>query len=200
MKLPIRKFVNSSMPAFYNAGVERRRIPHERARWLSAVLIVTAIVGAAAAVRLWPVPPVLLTASLASRPLPLIHAPALALPAPLVIVDSVQRQLEAPQVLADVAPLVIAQAPIPSPDVAEPSEVSEVSAVVVVPLLASRRLEIPLDLPAANFRIETAAAAPDDSRPIMELPAVAVTRVVSVAGRGIRTGVRATTAVFRAAF
>jgi hypothetical protein len=199
MKSPIRKFVNSSMPAFYNVGVERRRIPHERARWLSAVLIVTAIVGVAAAVRLWPVSPVLLTASLASRPLPLIHAPALALPAPLVIADSVHWQSEPPQVLPDLAPLAIAQAPIPAPDVAEPPDVSEASAVVV-PLLASRRLEIPLILPAAHFRIETAAEAPDESRPIMELPAVAVTRVVTVAGRGIKSGVRATTAVFRAAF
>src|SRR5688500_5927930 len=43
--------------AFYNGVVRTGRASHERARWLSAVLIVTVIVGAATAVIRWPLPP-----------------------------------------------------------------------------------------------------------------------------------------------
>src|SRR5687767_13835390 len=59
---------------FYNAEVSQRAAG-ERARWLSAVLILAAILGTSAIVRLWPVdaPAPLL----ASRPLHLYQAPVL---------------------------------------------------------------------------------------------------------------------------
>ena len=47
-----------------------------------------------------------------------------------------------------------------------------------------------------------AAPAPlaEKSHSLVDLPATAVTRAVTIAGRGIRTGLRATTAAVRAAF
>jgi hypothetical protein len=63
----------------------------------------------------------------------------------------------------------------------------------------------PADLPVPQAAPITAVAeatppAPTSSRGIVELPAVAVGRAVTVAGRGIMTGLRATGAMFRAAF
>ena len=66
-----------------------------------------------------------------------------------------------------------------------PMETTVAEAIDTVPIVAT--ITPPSPPPAA-------------SRGLVELPAVAVTRAVIVAGRGIKTGLRATSAVFRAAF
>jgi hypothetical protein len=48
--------------------------------------------------------------------------------------------------------------------------------------------------------VEAVAPVPSSSRGLVEVPAVAVTRAVTVAGRGIISGLRATGAAVRAAF
>jgi len=176
------------MPAFYNVGVGRRRIPRERERWLSAVLIVIAIVGMSAAVRFWPVSLPSPAPRLASRPLHLIEAPALPTPVRLVMTTPERAHPPSPEVRVEEAPVVLADVPITAPEVAVVSDDVTDASPDVIPLLASRRLEIPSNPPAVNHRREPAAVAPAGSHAIMELPAVAVTRVVTVAGRGMVLG------------
>jgi hypothetical protein len=57
----------------------------------------------------------------------------------------------------------------------------------------------PADVPPV-IRIEDAQPAVASSRGIVELPAVAVTRAVTFAGRGIMTGLKVTSAILRAPF
>jgi hypothetical protein len=192
------------MPAFYNDGVRRRRIPRERERWLSAVLIVTAIAGVSAAVRFWPLSlPPSGPRALASRALLAIDAPVLPMSGRVLLEPPEPGEPMSPPpppppvelpgvVVADVAPAT-AEASVESIVADLPPSAG--------PLLAGRRLEMPWEPPAMSPRVDPrTATADDESHALNELPAVAMTRVVTVAGRGIRTGVRATTAVFRAAF
>jgi hypothetical protein len=172
------------------------------------VLIVTAIVGVSAAVRLWPVsvreraPRVL-----ASRALLIFGAaPVLPIPArvPLHEPERAEPVVAVPALPVMVA--AVADVSGPAPEVPAEPRVAEPRAVVISPpadafFLTSRRLDLPLAAPAVSYRSDPVIGLADDEPyALIELPAVAVTRVVTVAGRGIRTGVRATTAVFRAAF
>jgi hypothetical protein len=184
--------------------VTRRRVARERERWLSAVLIVTAIAGASAVVRFWPVA----LRQQGPRPLPsralvIIDSPALPGPGRLLLHDRKSAEpavsFAVPAATADAVVAAVMSGPPPE----VPAEPREVAAVLPAarPLLESRRLDLPLDQPSLPPRREPVIAfAVDEPHALMELPAVAVTRVVTVAGRGILTGVRATTAVFRAAF
>jgi hypothetical protein len=69
-------------------------------------------------------------------------------------------------------------------------------------VLASRRVDLAgVVHPLTEDDPLAAAASPlSASHAFVDIPAVVVTRVVMVAGRGIRSGIRATGAVFRAAF
>jgi hypothetical protein len=76
--------------------------------------------------------------------------------------------------------------------------------VSVAPVLVDKPIAIadvsaPEAAPVAAV-VEAAPPTLASSRGIVELPAVAVTRAVTVAGRSIMTGLRATGAIFRAAF
>jgi len=73
----------------------------------------------------------------------------------------------------------------------EPVGIAEFSAPEISPVVAAAE--------TAALE-ETAPPVHAPSRGLVELPAVAVTRAVTVAGRGIMTGLRATGAMFRAAF
>ena len=203
-----------------------RRVPHERARWWSAVLIVAAIAAVSVVLRRPPVaagapPPVA-----ASHPFRTLTVPALRPgPAPVVRADPdaalrrVARQgptLEAVTGGGTGNPGVV---PVPSAAPASP---------VLTTRPADAALSGPADavLPAGRFELLLASAAmPPSPRPghsvpsharddppaapltgdgdaprLVEKPALAMARAVGVAGRGIRTGLRATTAAFRAAF
>jgi hypothetical protein len=184
--------------------VRGHRFPHEQERWLSAVLLVAAIAGVALAVRRWPVaaPAAPL---LASRPLPLIEAPSVPLPAPLVAARALPpvADLRAHDDTADVLPVALAVGPADAAGAAEPVPpgVAASPPETAIPLLAGRRLALSGDAPAIATPDGLAVVAPSSpSHGLVEMPAVAVTRVVMVAGRGIRTGLRATGAMFRAAF
>ena len=99
------------------------------------------------------------------------------------------------QVVEDAAPIpqeiavaaVQADAPVPVASVLvdEPIAIADVPAPEAAPVAAV---------------VEAAPTTQASSRGIVELPAVAVTRAVTVAGRGIMTGLKATGAIFRAAF
>jgi hypothetical protein len=191
--------------AFYNAGVNRfddvhrpHLVPGERARWLAAVLIVTTIAATSAIVRLWPAShgpgPIL-----ASRSLPLLDAPIAPVadvisamrPVPELAMPSAERAQE--PVAVDIADAAVAQEELTAPAPKMPE-----APLPAVPALASRRLEL-FGGPSL-----AAVAAPRDvpapSHTFVELPAVAVSRAVTFAGRGIKTGIRATTAAFKAVF
>jgi len=87
--------------------------------------------------------------------------------------------------------IVEAAVPIDAPVSIAPVVVDEPLAIADVPA--------PEAAPVAAV-VEAAPPIPPSSRGIVELPAVAVTRAVTVAGRGIMTGLKATGAMFRAAF
>ena len=201
-----------------------QRAAGERARWLSAVLILSGILGTSALVRLWPVdtPAPLL----ASRPIHLYATPALP-GAPLEEVPTIRGvRLQAdrispanhlrqgyggreaghdvrmesgvpegsvPLTAAPPIPQEIAAAPVPidapvpvAPvSLDEPIAIAEVSAPEAAPVAAVAEAAPPTHASPRGF---------------VELPAVAVTRAVTVAGRGIMTGLKATGAIFRAAF
>jgi hypothetical protein len=82
----------------------------------------------------------------------------------------------------------------------ERAAASSASAVEAAPPLASRHLAVfaspRMPRPEPEVQIDPSAPA----YTFVELPAVAVGRVVVVAGRGIKTGIRVTSAAFRAAF
>jgi hypothetical protein len=189
-----------------------RRVPHEGARWWSAVLIVAAIAAVAAGLRhvsvTPPTPPLLV-----SRPLPLPMPPVAA--PPLGVSDRTDAR---PTPRA--TPVDPGRKPDPAVDPgAAPAAVVRPAASTISPpadiVLASHRFDAGLTVappplvvrppgvsaPPASARDGASLVASDPaSRGLIEMPAVALTRAVSVAGKGIRTGLRATTAVFRAAF
>ena len=111
---------------------------------------------------------------------------------------------------ADRAPVVVEVTALATMAATEGSRAATFIPVVPVPgagtesdqeaaLLASRRVDL-----AGVFHPQTddnlLASASPSSHTFVEIPAVVVSRAVMVAGRGIRTGLRATGAVFRAAF
>ena len=215
-----------------------QRAAGERVRWLSALLILAAILGTSAIVRLWPVDAAAVL--VASRPIYLFEAPVLPratlkpsaepLPEQLPTVRSVRLQADPissanhlrqryggqgavhdvrmEHVAAEENASLTAAPPVPQESAAaavpidapisagpvhidEPVAIAEVSAPEILPVVE---------------RAETGALAEPlppvhaSPRAFVELPAVAVTRAVTVAGRGIMTGLRATGAMFRAAF
>jgi hypothetical protein len=188
-------------PAFYNVGVEER-VPGERARWLAAVLIVTSIAAASVVVQLWPARTPA-AALLAARPLLLVTAPAVPIP------GAVSRvHVHVPAAGATVHETEIAFEPAAVPAVAAvivPEEdIEAVQEIVqpphsVEPVLASRSLPLFAAAPS-TADVEALSEAPEESRPFVELPIIAAARVVTVAGRGIRSGLRLTGAAVRAAF
>ena len=173
------------------------------------MLILAAILGTSAVVRLWPVDgPVPL---LASRPIHLYEAPVappstmaavpvrVAQPAPARSPATAVVSVSTPvplEVVEDAAPIppeiAAADVQIDAPPVVPPVVVDEPTAIADV--------SVPEAPPVAATVVEAAPPVPTSSRGIVELPAVAVTRAVTVAGRGIMTGLRATGAMFRAAF
>ena len=182
------------------------RDPGERARWLSAVLIVVSIVAVSAIVRLWPAPPAIRAAGpLASHPLPLVETPFLSAGIPASVLGS-----------ASMVPVVDSPAPLDAPPevtpvaalgVLEPPARTVSDEPVVDPTpadsspLASRFLDIPRFEPVTVA--STRAAHPTEESPgssFVEIPVVVVSRALEVAGRGIKTGVRATGALVRLAF
>jgi hypothetical protein len=189
------------------AVMHRRRLSRERAHWLAAVLILTSIGATSVMVRQWP-----RRAAMAAPSTPLVPEPRpVVAMRTLPMVDVAARPHRA-AVLATV-PLAT---PMPqtslatSDDAIAPAETTiaeeraaqapSITVEETMPPLASRPLAI-----FASPRMPNAApdVTIDPSAPVytlVELPAVAVGRVVVVAGRGIKTGIRATGAVFRAAF
>jgi hypothetical protein len=92
----------------------------------------------------------------------------------------------------------------PAPQEIAAAAVQVDAPVPVAPVLADEPVAI-ADAPAPEAApvaavVEAAPPTHASSRGIVELPAVAVTRAVTVAGRGIMTGLKATGAIFRAAF
>ena len=184
-----------------------RRVPHERERWLSAVLIVTLIAATTAGVRQWPRAGRPDLPAVPVRPLPPVDAP-------LVLREVVPDADVSPSAPAETMTAFdrIPAAPPPPPDSASgpvPAASDDRASVLVAattPLLASRRVELGFTAPGAGTShavahpgtSEKAAAA--DSASLVERPAVVMTRAFTVAGRGIRTGLRATSAMLRAAF
>ncbi len=160
----------------------------------------TVIVGAATAVIRWPLPP--------SPPVPEIAADAPDLVDPprppsrqiaLDVTESgVARRTLAP---VDWAAGTVEVAPEPASADAPPTpDDVGISNTSVVSTLASRRLDLAPVVPALAAPKPAEPPVAASAHGLVDMPAVAVTRVVSVAGRGLRTGLRATTAVFRAAF
>jgi hypothetical protein len=186
--------------------VERRRIPYERERWLSAVLIVTAIAGASVIVPRWPsaVRPVSRAVPhLPARSLPLIDSPGVLMPGALSRVRQSGPAADRPPLVVD-APAVAAAAATEAARPALPASVASApsaggEAGRETALLTSRRVALAGVLHPLTDD-DLLASVPSSSHAFVEIPAVVVTRAVMVAGRGIRTGLRATSAVFRAAF
>ena len=175
----------------------------ERARWAAAVLILSGILAIAGAVQQWPhrtfparpAAPVLL----AGRPLPAFEVPVL--PRSVFVSAPAPRQVaEVTDSIISVTATTVAERPdiesLPAPAAATQATASQESAPALLP---SRRLEIPA-APPVSASVELVADASADSHAFVELPAVVVTRGVTVAVRGIRSGLRATSAALRAAF
>src|SRR5215216_5533337 len=141
---------------FYNDEVQQRG-SGERARWLSAVLIVTSIGATSVVVRVWPVK----TAApiLASRRLPLYATPVLAQPALLVTAirtpphRRVTTLIAAPEPAATVPPVSGVELEPAAPQLAATGGVLE-------PALT--------DPPAPSDRpVETVVAQPTDAAPVI---------------------------------
>ena len=200
--------------------MEQQRIPDERGRWLSALLIVTAIMGTTAGVRFWPAAPRPPAPALAVRSLP-IHAAEVqperaprtdVRPLPTARVAAAARTRAprgswAPPREAATAPTArvapdVAAAPATPAEAAggEPLDLELASRALRVTPGAGPALAVPG--PAEPVGEATAAAIAPAGFPYVdaEVPAVAVARAVTVAGRGIVSGVRATGAAIRAAF
>jgi hypothetical protein len=112
--------------------------------------------------------------------------------------------------------VVAVRAPVPTPvptavsaDLSPAPEQPEVSSLVAESVPDAVTVPEPpaaVDVVASvDVPLVEAAAAPlpvtsSSSRGIVEMPAVAVTRAVTIAGRGIMTGLRATGAILRAPF
>jgi hypothetical protein len=183
-------------------------VRRERGRWVSAVLIVAAIGATTLTVRHWParVAAALPAATpLAARSLPIIDAPAGPAAAsvsriarstwPTVPRASAEHQPDVPQTAAAVPELSPVE---PSAPVVASADAGYAPSNPAPPL-ASRRISLPVAPPEVAF-VEPSDEPQESAPGLVELPALAVTRAVIVAGRGIRTGLRATGAVFRAAF
>jgi hypothetical protein len=193
-------------------GVRRTRVDlarGERVRWLSAVLIVTAITGIGVAVRIWPAP----VRSAASTPVPVLASRSLPLFAPPVSPRTASASVHAHDArrVPPRAPAVgrpIADAPPVA--AARPEAANDAPPVPPMPavsprpgaLLAARHANVPLVPPAVIVPPPVAIPAPAQvaAHGLVELPAVVVTRAVSVAGRGILAGLRVTGAAVKAAF
>jgi hypothetical protein len=191
---------------FYNDEVQQRG-SGERARWLAALLIVTSIAATSVLVRVWPVD--VPTPALASRRLPLYATPVLVQPTPVLSATRTPARRPVATAVGQYEPTVVAQAvaeaePVAVHEVAATAGLTPEPAPVDVAAAPDHPLETAVPQPADNVPILATVASPSPpqsaSRGLVELPAVAVTRAVMVAGRGIRTGLRATTAAFRAAF
>jgi hypothetical protein len=175
------------------------------------MLIVAAIAATSVIVRLWPVdagaPP------LASRPIHLYQGPATppAVPPPTPTVSVAARTRPQPRLAvvaaapsAPVPPVVEAQTTPAAPEIAAAETPPAGAPAVDVPI----PMEVPVvvadvsaaDGSAAAVVTEAVVPVPSSSRGLVEVPAVAVTRAVTVAGRGIISGLRATGAIVRAAF
>jgi hypothetical protein len=172
------------------------------------VLILAAIVLIAGIVQRWPATTAPLPAAAAlvhepaARPVPDLVAPAPSARQPITVraarpVPATPRQ-EGAVAVTPVATAVLPHVTAPHGAVAEAVLVA--AAMEPLPVLPSRRIEV-LPAPISAAATESGGpAAQDDTLTVVELPAVVVTRAVTVAGRGIRTGIRATSAAIRAAF
>jgi hypothetical protein len=187
--------------------VERRRIPYERERWLSAVLIVTSIAGVSVVVPRWPlaIPPApVVVAHLPARALPLIDPPGVLPPGAQLLVRPSGLETDVATLAAEPpAAAVVPVTHVPRAEAPASAAVPVLAGGEVAPehaVLASRRVDLAGALhPLAEDDL-LASSSPSSSHAFVEIPAVVVTRAVVVAGRGIRTGLRATSAVIRAAF
>jgi hypothetical protein len=170
----------------------------ERSRWLAAVLIVTSISAASVVVHFWPVAgPAPLAAS---RGPILLDAPRVPGAARLAVKPAVPAKTHAP-----VAPMSRSLPDFPT--VRETPEVIPIAEAAESPIppfeeadpvLESRALDLFVSPPAALLQPAEAPPAPSDT--LVAFPGVAITRAVTIAGRGIKMGLRATSAGVRAAF
>jgi hypothetical protein len=173
---------------------------------LSAVLIVISIVAVSAIVRLWPSAPALRGAGpLAAHPLHVFDSPSVVAGFPVSAVVPARMEgapdaAPAPDALpVEIALAAISLAETPAPPVrdemhARPSP--EDSAP-----LASRSLDIPRFEPM--MAVQSRAAHSMEASPgtsFVAIPVVVMSRALGVAGRGIKTSVRATSALVRLAF
>ena len=180
----------------------------ERTRWLAAVLILTGIVAIAALVRQWPAsgprPARADTQLPASRPMPRLAAPEVPSAASVSAANPGRVRLGSARPVAIPEPRgpadeQAAVAPMTALTGALPAVAQVESAAPE--LLDSRRIAFVAPSPGAATAPDTLTSTSDAAPPsIVELPALVVTRAVTVAGRGIRTGLRATSAALRAAF
>ncbi len=224
---PHRERAKPSLPAFYNGVMRARRVPHERARWLSAVLIVAAIAAVSVVLRRPPVaagapPPVaashpyhtFIVPALRPRPVPGVHAD------PVAALHRGPRQGPAIEAVTGggtgnpgVVPVPAAAPASPAIVTARPADVAPSGpAAAVLPARGFELLLAGTAMPPSPRPWRGVPPRAADDRPAAALtggggsprrvakPALAMARAVSVAGRGIRTGLRATTAAFRAAF
>ena len=141
---------------------------------------------------------------LSARSLPLIDSPGALIPGSVSLVrpsghvaDRTPVVVEAPA-LAAVAATEVSRPAAFVPVVATPGAGAESAPETA--LLASRRVDLAGVLDPQTDDDDLLASASPSSYAFVEIPAVVVSRAVMVAGRGIRTGLRATGAVFRAAF
>jgi hypothetical protein len=182
-------------------------------RWLSAVLILAGILGTSTLVRLWPADAV--SPVLASRPIHLYEAPALRaiqeqlptvrpvpLPAARIRPNGTGHSVRMESAVPQESAALTAAPPIPdeiaAAELPVDAPVSDDAFLVDEPV-APAVVSAP-QTTALTAVAEATSPAPASSRGIVEVPAVAVGRAVTVAGRGIMTGLRATGAMFRAAF
>jgi hypothetical protein len=181
--------------------VTTRRASHERARWLLAVLIVVSIAAASAAIVRWPLPPPpAVPASVANAAEP-VDSPRSPRVARAIVVSEPVRSTQAAKTTVELRPVVAAASDPIRPESTVVVVTPPVATNPAVSLLASRRLNVvPLVPMLAAHDMPGPEAAIASPHGLVEIPAVAVTRVVTIAGRGLWTGVRASAAVFRAAF
>ena len=192
---------NSDRRAFYNAVVTTRRASHERARWLLAVLIVITIAAASVAIVRWPLPLPPAVPPSAAIAADFVDSPRVRVLAPVTAVSQRVRSSRAPDSTAQMS-LVADVVSDPPPAESTAAAVSTpIASTPTVPPLASWRVPVVALVPVrAGDELPMPALAIASPHGLVEIPAVAVTRVVTIAGRGLWTGVRATTAALMAAF
>jgi hypothetical protein len=181
--------------------VTTRRASHECARWLLAVLIVIAIAAASVAIVRWPLPLPPAVPPSAAIAADFVDAPRVRVLAAAPAVSQRVRSRRAPDSTAHMSPVADVVSDPPPAERPAAAVTPPVASTPTVPPLASRSLQVvPLVPVRAGDELPMPAAARASPHGLVEIPAVAVTRVVTIAGRGLWTGVRATTAAFRAAF